>query len=399
MLKNKKIVLGVTAGIAIFKSVDLVSKLRKEGAEVRVVMTKNACEFITPLMFKEISGHQVATSMWTGNQEFNIEHISLAEWADVFLVAPATANIMGKMACGIADDLLSTTLLAAQGPIVICPAMNTGMYLNPAIQDNAKVLLKRGVTIMEPNDGLMACGTSGPGRLPEVPEIIAFLKNFFAKREGDLVGKKVLVTAAGTREPIDPVRFVGNRSSGKMGYAIAQVAADRGADVVLVSGPSALTPPDNVKVINVETTNEMLEACLTEYNDVDIVIKAAAVADYHPRDIAAQKIKKANDDGLTIVMDKNPDILKELGAKKSKQILVGFAAETENLLENASEKIKKKNLDMIVANDVTAQGAGFNSETNIVKILYPNGKIEELEQMTKAEVAKNILDRIVNLQK
>lgn len=398
MLQGKKIVLGVTGGIAVYKAVDLVSRLRKAGCEVRVVMTDHAQQFVTPLTFKEISGNAVATSMWNANQEFNVEHIALANWADAFLVAPATANILAKMACGIADDLLSTTLLAAQAPIVVCPAMNTGMYQNPATQENIAKLQERGVTVMPPAVGHLACGTSGPGRLPEPQQIVEFMSAFFAGREGDLRGLRVLVTAAGTREPIDPVRYVGNRSSGKMGYAVAQMAAERGADVLLISGPSALAAPPNVRVVNVETTNEMLEACLAAYGDVDIVIKAAAVADYRPRDVADQKIKKKTDDALTVVMDKNPDILKTLGAKKEQQVLVGFAAETQNLLANAREKVVKKNLDMIVANDVTAAGAGFNSDTNIVKFLFANGDVRELEQMPKVDVANKILDEAIRIR-
>lgn len=398
MLQGKKIVLGVTGGIAVYKAVDLVSRLRKAGCEVRVVMTEHAQQFVTPLTFKEISGNAVATSMWNANQEFNVEHIALANWADAFLVAPATANILAKMACGLADDLLSTTLLAAQAPIVVCPAMNTGMYQNPATQENIAKLQERGVTVMPPAVGHLACGTSGPGRLPEPQQIVEFMSAFFAGREGDLRGLRVLVTAAGTREPIDPVRYVGNRSSGKMGYAVAQMAAERGADVLLISGPSALATPPNVRVVNVETTNEMLEACLAAYGDVDIVIKAAAVADYRPRDVADQKIKKKTDDALTVVMDKNPDILKTLGAKKEQQVLVGFAAETQNLLANAREKVVKKNLDMIVANDVTAAGAGFNSDTNIVKFLFANGDVRELEQMPKVDVANRILDEAIRIR-
>ena len=398
MLKGKKIVLGVTGGIAVYKAVDLVSRLRKQGCEVRVVMTEHAQQFVTPLTFKEISGNQVAVSMWSSNQEFNVEHIALANWADAFVVAPATANIIAKMAYGLADDLLSTTLLAAQAPIVVCPAMNTGMYENAATQENIAKLKSRGVTVMPPAVGKLACGTSGAGRLPEPQEIVEFLNAFFAKREGDLRGLKVLVTAAGTREPIDPVRFVGNRSSGKMGYAVAQMAAERGAEVLLISGPSALSIPANVKAIKVETTNEMLEACLESYDKVDIVIKAAAVADYRPRDVAEQKIKKKTDDALTVVMDKNPDILKTLGAKKTHQVLVGFAAETQNLLKNARDKVVKKNLDMIVANDVTAAGAGFNADTNIVKFLFANGEVRSLEQMPKVDVANCILDEALKIR-
>ena len=398
MLNGKKIALGVTGGIAVYKAVDLVSRLRKQGAEVRVIMTEHAQQFVTPLTFKEISGNKVAVSMWDSNQEFNVEHISLANWADAFVVAPATANILAKMANGIADDLLSTTLLAAQAPIIVCPAMNTGMYQNPITQENIAKLEAHGVTVMPPAVGYLACGVSGPGRLPEPQQIVEFIDDFFAKKDGDMVGLKVLVTAAGTREPIDPVRFVGNRSSGKMGYAIAQAAAQRGAEVLLVTGPSALAIPANVKGVKVETTNEMLEAVMEAYEKMDVVIKAAAVADYRPRDVADQKIKKKTDDALTVVMDKNPDILKELGARKAHQVLVGFAAETQNLLDNAREKIVKKNLDMIVANDVTAVGAGFNTDTNIVKFLYPSGEVRSLEQMAKTEVANLLLDAVMELK-
>ena len=398
MLNGKKIALGVTGGIAVYKAVDLVSRLRKQGAEVRVIMTEHAQQFVTPLTFKEISGNKVAVSMWDSNQEFNVEHISLANWADAFVVAPATANILAKMASGIADDLLSTTLLAAQAPIIVCPAMNTGMYQNPITQENIAKLEAHGVTVMPPAVGYLACGVSGPGRLPEPQQIVEFIDDFFAKKDGDMVGLKVLVTAAGTREPIDPVRFVGNRSSGKMGYAIAQAAAQRGAEVLLVTGPSALAIPANVKGVKVETTNEMLEAVMEAYEKMDVVIKAAAVADYRPRDVADQKIKKKTDDALTVVMDKNPDILKELGARKAHQVLVGFAAETQNLLDNAREKIVKKNLDMIVANDVTAAGAGFNTDTNIVKFLYPSGEVRSLEQMAKTEVANLLLDAVMELK-
>ena len=400
MLKGKKIVLGVTGGIAIFKAVDLVSKLRKQGVEVRVVMTEHAAKFVSPLLFAEISGHKCAVSMWDGRDEFNVEHIALANWGDLILVAPATANILAKMACGLADDLLSTVLLAAPCPKIVCPAMNTGMYENSATQENLKVLAGRGIDIMEPASGELACGTTGAGRLPEVPEIISYLEHFLAQREGDMRGLKVMVTAAGTREPIDPVRFVGNRSSGKMGYSIARQALLRGADVTLITGPSALTPPPYAKVVRVETTKQMLDACLAVYPDTDIVIKAAAVADFKPRSVADQKIKKIHpEDGMTIVMDQNPDILKTLGSMKKQQFLVGFAAETQNLLENAANKVKKKNLDMIVANDVSLKGAGFNTDTNIVKFLYPDGKVEALESLSKDDVASILLDRVMEKRK
>ena len=400
MLKGKNIVLGVTGGIAIYKVVDLVSKLRKQGAEVRVVMTEHAANFVSPLLFAEVSGHKCAVSMWDGRDEFNVEHIALANWGDLILVAPATANILAKMACGLADDLLSTMVLAAPCPKIVCPAMNTGMYENTATQDNLEVLVKRGITVMEPASGELACGTSGAGRLPEVPDIISYLEHFLAQREGDMRGLKVMVTAAGTREPIDPVRFVGNRSSGKMGYSIARQALLRGAEVTLITGPSALTPPPYAKVIRVETTKQMLDACLAVYPETDIVIKAAAVADFKPRAVADQKIKKIHpEDGMTIVMDQNPDILKTLGSMKKQQFLVGFAAETQNLLENAANKVKKKNLDMIVANDVSLKGAGFNTDTNIVKFLYPDGTVEALQILSKDEVASILLDRVMTKRK
>ena len=396
MLKGKKIVLGVSGGIAIYKVVDLVSKLRKKGAEIRVVMTENAAKFVSPLLFAEISGHKAAVSMWDGRDEFNVEHIALANWGDVLLLAPATANILAKMTYGLADDLLSTVLLAAPCPKIVCPAMNTGMYENVVTQANLALLRKRGVEIMEPGCGELACGTTGAGRLPEVPEIIATLELFFALREGAMRGVKVMVTAAGTREPIDPVRFIGNRSSGKMGYAIAKEALLRGAEVVLITGPSALTPPPYARVINVETTQQMMDACMAEFPAVDVVIKAAAVADFKPREVAGQKIKKIHpEDGMTVVLDQNPDILKTLGSVKKQQFLVGFAAETQNLLENAAAKVKKKNLDMIVANDVSMKGAGFNTDTNIVKFLYPDGKIEALEILSKDDVAEILLDRVM----
>lgn len=396
MLKGKKIVLGVSGGIAIYKVVDLVSKLRKKGAEIRVVMTENAAKFVSPLLFAEISGHKAAVSMWDGRDEFNVEHIALANWGDVLLLAPATANILAKMTYGLADDLLSTVLLAAPCPKIVCPAMNTGMYENVATQANLALLRKRGVEIMEPGCGELACGTTGAGRLSEVPEIIAALERFFALREGAMRGVKVMVTAAGTREPIDPVRFIGNRSSGKMGYAIAKEALLRGAEVVLITGPSALTPPPYARVINVETTQQMMDACMAEFPAVDVVIKAAAVADFKPREVAGQKIKKIHpEDGMTVVLDQNPDILKTLGSVKKQQFLVGFAAETQNLLENAAAKVKKKNLDMIVANDVSMKGAGFNTDTNIVKFLYPDGQIEALEILSKDDVAEILLDRVM----
>ena len=391
MLEGKKILLGVTGGIAAYKAVTLTSRLVQAGAQVRVIMTEAATKLVSPLLFKEISTHQVAVGMWGGNDEFNVEHVAVGRWCDLVVEAPATANIISKMANGLADDLLSTTLLACDKPKIICPAMNTNMLNNPATARNLATLRQDGVVIMPSAAGHLACGINGSGRLPEPEDILAFIDGYLASLHGDLKGMKILVTAGGTREAIDPVRFIGNRSSGKMGYAIARDAARRGAQVILVSGPTALEPPRNVVVHQVETTQEMLDAVLSAYDQVDAVIKAAAVADYKPHHQAEQKIKK-QDDNLVLTLDKNPDILKLLGQRKKHQILVGFAAETQNLLENAAAKVKKKNLDMIVANDVTMQGAGFSTDTNVVKLLYPDGKIESLGLMTKEEVGNHILD-------
>ena len=395
MLQGKKILLGVTGGIAAYKAVDVVSRLRKAGAEVRVVMTREATEFVTELTFREISGNPVAVDMWAPVQHWNVAHIALAEWADAVLVAPATANIIAKAALGVADDMLSTTLLAVTAPVFFAPAMNSNMYAHPATQKNLDILVKRGLHIIPPGTGKLACGAEGPGRLAEPADIVAALEAFFAEG-AQLSGVKVLVTAAGTIEPIDPVRYIGNRSSGRMGYALAEEAVARGAEVVLVSGPSALKPPSGLKqFVSVETAAEMREVVLREAETSRIVIKAAAVADYHPKHVSEQKIKK-NDEELSILLEKNPDILKELGQRKRpEQILVGFAAETQNLLQYAREKIEKKNLDFIVANDVTKPGAGFNTTTNTVKIIARDGSIEEVPLMTKREIAKRIFDYVL----
>ena len=395
MLQGKKILLGVTGGIAAYKAVEVVSRLRKAGAEVRVVMTREATEFVTELTFREISGNPVAVDMWAPVQHWNVAHIALAEWADAVLVAPATANIIAKAALGVADDMLSTTLLAVTAPVFFAPAMNSNMYAHPATQKNLDILVKRGLHIIPPGTGKLACGAEGPGRLAEPADIVAALEAFFIEG-AQLSGIKVLVTAAGTIEPIDPVRYIGNRSSGRMGYALAEEAVARGAEVVLVSGPSALKPPSGLKqFVSVETAAEMREVVLREAETSRIVIKAAAVADYHPKHVSEQKIKK-NDEELSILLEKNPDILKELGQRKRpEQILVGFAAETQNLLQYAREKIEKKNLDFIVANDVTKPGAGFNTTTNTVKIIARDGSIEEVPLMTKREIAKRIFDCVL----
>lgn len=394
MLTGKTVVLGVCGGIAAYKAVEVASRLVRLAAEVHVVMTDSAAHFVTPLTFREISGQPVHTTMWEEPRTWNVEHIALARRADLFLIAPATANMIGKMANGIADDFLSTTVMATSAPVLLVPAMNTGMYLNPATQANLAILRQRGVFVMEPASGMLACGTEGVGRLPEPVDIVDRVLRHF-REAGTMQGVRVLVTAGGTREAIDPVRFIGNRSSGKMGFAIAKAAADRGAEVTLVSGPSSVEPPAGVRLISVESAAQMREAVLAAFPRTDIVIKAAAVADYRPESTADHKIKKASDT-LTLTLVKNPDILAELGALKTSQFLVGFAAETRDLIGYAAEKLRRKNLDMLVANDVTASGAGFESDTNIVKILYRDGSIEELPLMRKQELGHAIMDRILS---
>ena len=397
MLKDKNVILGVTGGIAAYKSVDLASRLRKAGANVHVIMTKAAQNFVTPLTFREITGNPVTTTMWGEVTNHNVEHIALANLADLVIVAPATANFIAKCAIGMADDMLTTTLLATKAPIFFAPAMNSNMYENQLTQKNIDVLIESGWNFIPPESGHLACGTDGVGRMPEPADIVDFVR-FTMAFAADMLGIKVLVTAAGTYEPIDPVRYIGNRSSGKMGYAIAEAAKKRGAEVILVSGPSALTPPEGVEFIGVESAAEMRDAVMEHFSEADMVIKAAAVADYRVRNVSDQKIKK-NDEELTLVLEKNPDILKELGEKKrAGQILVGFAAETQNLLEYAKAKLEKKNLDMIVANDVSRKDAGFNTDTNVVKLLYRNGAIEELPIMTKHKLADELLNRVLKIK-
>jgi len=383
MLTGKCVVVGVSGGIAAYKAVEVVSRLRKLGATVYVVMTRAAANFVTPLTFREISGNPVVTSMWDEPKSWNVEHIALATRADLFLIAPAT------------DDMLTTAVMATKAPVMLAPAMNTNMYLNPLVQGNIARLTGLGYHFIPPDEGMLACGVEGPGRLPEpaaiVERVVALLGG-----AGMLAGRKVLITAGPTREAIDPVRYISNLSSGKMGYAIARAAAARGADVVLVTGPTTLVPPPGMKVARVETAAEMMAAVLAEYDDCDVVVKAAAVADYRPLAPAGQKIKK-KDAALTLTLTKNADILAELGRRKRSQLLVGFAAETEELVAHAREKLEGKNLDLIVANDVTLPGAGFGTDTNIVKLLYRDGRAEELAQMGKDELAGIIIDRICDL--
>lgn len=414
MLKDKNIILGVTGGIAAYKCVDLVSRLRKQGANVHVILTKGAQNFVTETAMREISGNPVVTSMWQEIQQYDVEHIALAQLADVVLVAPATANVIAKCACGMADDMLTTTLLATKAPVFFAPAMNTNMYENAITQQNLHTLQERGCHIIDPAAGHLACGTSGVGRMPEPQELVEILADFFATgnepaepdeadsrqhlAEGlDFSGVNILVTAAGTREPIDPVRYIGNRSSGKMGYAIAEAARDLGANVTLISGPSALSPLAGVNFFKVESARDMRRLVLENFPESQIVIKAAAVADYRVKNVADHKIKK-NDEELTLVLEKNPDILKELGQKKQKgQVLVGFAAETQNLIQYAQSKLEKKNLDMIVANDVSKPQAGFNVDTNLIKLLKRDGSIEELPLMSKKDLAYIILNHVMKI--
>ena len=415
MLNGKKIVLGVTGGIAAYKCVDLASRLRKKGAEVHVILTRGAQNFVTETSMREISGNPVITSMWGEIHNYDVEHIALATLADVVLIAPATANVLAKAAAGIADDMLTTTVLATRAPIFFAPAMNSNMYENPVTQQNITTLQQRGWQLIPPASGHLACGTSGIGRMPEPAELVEGLENYFAGEGGSvesadgntmdntmgstMQGLKLLVTAAGTREPIDPVRYIGNRSSGKMGYAIAEAAARLGAEVTLISGPSFLQPPAGVEFFGVESAREMRQLVQERFPACDIVIKAAAVADYRVKNVSDQKIKK-NDAELTLVLEKNPDILKELGEmKQPHQTLVGFAAETQNLLQYAKGKLEKKNLDMIVANDVSKPQAGFNVDTNLIKLLKRDGSIEELPLMSKKELAYIILDRVMKLRK
>ena len=392
LLQGKKIVVGVTGGIAAYKAVEVVSRLRKAGAEVHVMMTREATEFVTELTFREISGHPVAQDMWAKVQEYKVEHIALATLADLMLIVPATANVLAKAATGIADDLLTSTILATKAPLFFAPAMNTGMYENPATKANISVLKDRGIHIIEPASGYLACGVEGKGRLPEPAEIVQEVLDYFSETQS-LQGKKILVTAGGTEEPLDPVRFLGNRSTGRMGYAIAEAAARRGAEVVLVSGPASIPVPAGVRVVKVRSAREMEQAVLAEYDSVDAVIKSAAVADYRPKEIASQKIKKS-DGELTLTLVRNPDILYELGQRKRYQVLVGFAAETNDLKTYARKKLEKKNLDFIVANDVSAKDAGFGTDTNRVQIFYRDGREESQPLMSKAKLAGLILDRL-----
>lgn len=395
MLARKKVLVGITGGIAAYKAAEVVSRLSKLHAEVHVVMTKAATEFISPLTLRTLSANPVYVDLFEEPKQWNVEHISLAEQVDAVIIAPATANILAKMAMGLADDFLSTVLLATRAPIFAAPAMNQGMYLHPATQDNLARLRERGIKFIGPGTGFQACGTDGVGRMSEAVEIVETLTRFLSA--GTLLkGKKALVTAGGTQEPLDPVRYLGNRSSGRMGYAVAQALQEAGAETILVSAPTDLLIPAGVTCVSVQTALEMFDAVLARFSEVDVVVKAAAVADYRPAVQVQQKIKK-DQTSRTLELIPNPDILAELGRRKTSQVLVGFAAETENLLANAEDKLRRKNVNLLVANDVTKQGAGFGSLTNIVSFLFPDGRKVDFPKMSKHEVAQHLVLEIANL--
>lgn len=394
MLKEKTILLGVTGGIAAYKSASLASRLVKAGAEVRVIMTEHATNFINPITFETLTGHKCITDTFDRNFEFQVEHVSLAKKADVIMVAPATANVIAKLAHGLADDMLTTTILASHAPKLIAPAMNTGMYENPVTQDNLALLKKYGMKVIEPAAGHLACGDEGKGKMPE-PEILYehILRSCACKQ--DMKGLKVLVTAGPTQEAVDPVRFLTNHSSGRMGYSIAKACMLRGADVTLVTGRTALTPPLFVDVVPVVSAKDMYDAVISRSNEMDIIIKAAAVADYRPVHVAEEKVKKS-DGSFSLELERTDDILKYLGEhKKPGQFLCGFSMETENMLENSRKKLEKKHLDMIAANNLKVPGAGFETTTNIITIITPDS-VKELELMSKDDAAFRLLDDILS---
>ncbi|MDO5773882.1 MAG: bifunctional phosphopantothenoylcysteine decarboxylase/phosphopantothenate--cysteine ligase CoaBC [Spirochaetales bacterium] len=395
MLKDKTILVGVTGSIAAYKTATLVSMLVKTGAEVRVLMTKNATNIINPITFETLSGHKCLIDTFDRNFEFKVSHVSLAQKADIFLIAPATANTIAKVANGMADDMLTSVFLAAKCPKIICPAMNTAMYENPITQDNLEKCKKFGFKILEPGTGLLACGENGKGKMPEPQEIFEFIENEISF-EKDFLGKKILVTAGPTQEAIDPVRFITNHSSGKMGYAIAKIAAARGAQVTLISGPVSLNPPKNAKTIKITSAKEMFEAVKKNSPDSNIIIKSAAVADFRPKNVSAEKIKKTGNE-ISIELERTDDILAFLGKnKKPGQILCGFSMETQNLIENSRKKLSAKNLDLIIANNLKTPGAGFQTDTNQATIIAKDFQ-KELPLMQKEELANCILDEIKSL--
>lgn len=394
-MTGKVIILGVTGGIAAYKAAEMVRLLVTAGAEVHVIMTRAAQQFVTPLTFQTLSGNPVHSDLFNLIEEQKIGHISLADRADLFVIAPATANFVGKLASGLADDLLTTTVMATKAPVLIAPAMNSRMYQNPLYRENEEKLRRHGYLFVKPAIGMLACGWEGEGKLQDPAIILESALSVLSRK--DLRSEKILVTAGPTREELDPIRFFSNYSSGKMGYAIARAARRRGAEVILVTGPVSLAEPWDVETVRVTTAEEMREAVLQAFADATIVIKAAAVADYRPQQRSSEKIKKT-DSSFTVKLVKNPDILAELGRRKGDRVLIGFAAETEQLTRNASKKLEEKNLDLIVANDITRAGAGFGVDTNIVKILSRDGEVEELPLMAKETLADAILDRIVMLR-
>ena len=397
MLKGKRILLGVTGSVAAYKAVELTRQLIRRGAEVQVVMTEAATRFLTPLTFETLSRQPVLLDMWSLHYASRIGHIEATARADLFVIAPATARTLAKLALGLADDFLANIYLASRCPVLVAPAMDSDMYQHAAVQENLARLRERGVHIVGPASGELASGMAGPGRLVEPSEIVEAIERLLAPIR-DLAGEVILVTAGPTREPLDPVRYLSNRSSGKMGYAIAEAAAARGARVILVSGPTALTPSDGMDIIHVETAQQMHDVVLAKLHAATVVIKAAAVADYRPKQVAGRKIKK-DEAVLEVELEVTPDILAELGKRKGTRILVGFAAETEDLVANARNKLQRKNLDLMVANDVSRAGAGFDSDTNLVKILDAQGGVDELPLLAKRAVADRILDRVAALLK
>jgi phosphopantothenoylcysteine decarboxylase/phosphopantothenate--cysteine ligase len=394
IIDNKNIVLGVSGGIAAYKSVELLRLFVKEGANVRVIMTKNAQAFVGALTFEALSGQTVCTDLFEKSDDASIKHISWAEQADIAVIAPATANIIGKLANGIADDALSTFMMAVTCPVVLCPSMNTHMFESKALKRNINMLISDGYFVIDPGSGSLACGTTGPGRLPEPHDILD--RTVFYLTPKDLKDKKILITAGPTREPIDPVRFVSNPSSGKMGFAVARAAEYRGAKVTLITGPTNLLDPNNVAVIRVNTAKEMALAVFENMENSDIIIKTAAVSDYRPKDHAEQKLKKDKDE-LVLSLERTQDILKEIGRNKKEQILVGFAAETEQLDRYAEQKLAEKNLDIIVGNIVGHPDSGFGADTNTVTLFYKGGTKENLPKMPKDDVANLLLDRILKI--
>ena len=396
-LTGRNIVLGVTGGIAAYKSAEIVSLLRHSGANVHVIMTRNATEFVAPLTFRTLSANPVAINTFEAPEYWNVEHVALAKWADLFVIAPATANILAKMAHGIADDMLSTTVLATKAPVLVAPAMNTGMWTAEATRANVAVLESRGVLFSGPDSGSLACGDEGAGRMSE-PEAIVRQIDEILNALKDLACKKVLVTAGATRERLDPVRFLTNDSSGKMGFAIAEAARDRGAEVTLIKGNTTAPVPAGIRIEEIESAQDMLRMMKKAVPGQDIVIQAAAIADYRPVQVSKTKIKKKAGEPITLQLTENPDIAKAIGGiKKKHQIFVGFAAETDHVKKNAEAKLSAKNLDLIVANDVTRPGAGFNADTNIVTLITHDSS-EDLPMMTKRKVAEAILDKILSIR-